>query len=57
MRRGFEFEEWDRLSFSTAYAASFVGVKNVKLENYHKFLIDAKKGMSKDELQSLKKYF
>ena len=59
MRRGCEFESWDRLAFSTAYAASFVGVKKVKMENYHKFLIDQKtqRGITKDELLGMKKHF
>ncbi len=57
MRHGREFESWDRLAFSTAYAASFVGVKNVKVENYHKFMIKKPKGIKRDELEKLKRYF
>ena len=56
-RSGCEFEAWDRLAFSTAYAASFVGVKKVKLEDYHKFLVGTKKSSTVEEIKALKSYF
>jgi hypothetical protein len=57
MRHGCEFEAWDRLAFSTAYAASFVGVKKVKMEHYHKFLAETNKSSTVDEIKALKGYF
>ena len=57
MRHGKEYEAWDRLAFSTAYAASFVGVKKVKMENYHKFLCETKKSSTIEEVKALKGYF
>lgn len=57
MRHGREFEAWDRLAFATAYAASFAGVKKVKIENYHKFLAEQKKSSTVEEIKALKNYF
>ena len=53
MRHGREFEAWDRLAFATAYAASFAGVKKVKIENYHKFLAEQKKSSTVETYKML----
>ncbi len=56
MRKAYEYEQWDRLSFSVAHAAAFAGVKNVDMAKFHKFRI-GESNLDVKKLRSLKSKF
>ena len=57
MRDGRETESWDRLSYLLAAYFGSKGVKNVTMEQFHKFHMKAKPAFTTDNLKSLKGQF
>lgn len=56
MRRGAEEEEWDRLAFLLTNMAAMHGVKNTKMEQFHKFKMPDQ-GLTKKRLHDMKAMF
>ena len=56
MRKGFENEEWDRLSFLLANISKLAGAKDLEVSDFHKFKVKYK-GLTKDNIKNMKRHF